>query len=104
MISTSRSTKVTLSSSAVTPSVLTLFFQAEDRIRDYKVTGVQTCALPICDDARRHVGEFEAHSLEVADRRLELTALRRVRQRMLEGGSRDPDCLRGDAEPSVVER
>src|SRR5256885_4560037 len=23
-------------------------FQAEDGIRDYKVTGVQTCALPIC--------------------------------------------------------
>src|SRR5256885_9867967 len=34
------------------PTVLTLalyffFFQAEDGIRDYKVTGVQTCALPI---------------------------------------------------------
>src|SRR5256885_16225527 len=26
------------------------FFQAEDGIRDYKVTGVQTCALPICYD------------------------------------------------------
>src|SRR5256885_6479160 len=25
----------------------TVFFQAEDGIRDYKVTGVQTCALPI---------------------------------------------------------
>src|SRR5256885_10638651 len=25
------------------------FFQAEDGIRDYKVTGVQTCALPILD-------------------------------------------------------
>src|SRR5688500_20302902 len=24
------------------------FFHAEDGIRDYKVTGVQTCALPIC--------------------------------------------------------
>src|SRR5256885_8890125 len=24
------------------------FFQAEDGIRDYKVTGVQTCALTIC--------------------------------------------------------
>src|SRR5256885_183179 len=28
------------------------FFQAEDGIRDYKVTGVQTCALPI--SARSH--------------------------------------------------
>src|ERR1039457_5718887 len=41
------------------------FFQAEDGIRDYKVTGVQTCALPICreflrfqfeDDGPRHSG------------------------------------------------
>src|SRR5688500_19149974 len=29
------------------------FFQAEDGIRDYKVTGVQTCALPICDPYAR---------------------------------------------------
>src|SRR5205807_6481421 len=28
------------------------FFQAEDGIRDYKVTGVQTCALPISVRAR----------------------------------------------------
>src|SRR5256885_12614264 len=36
---------------AVAPGVLMVslfFFQAEDGIRDYKVTGVQTCALPIC--------------------------------------------------------
>src|SRR2546426_2628369 len=25
-----------------------VFFKEEDGIRDYKVTGVQTCALPIC--------------------------------------------------------
>src|SRR5205807_1339346 len=29
--------------------VFCFFFQAEDGIRDYKVTGVQTCALPISD-------------------------------------------------------
>src|SRR5205807_4002782 len=29
------------------------FFQAEDGIRDYKVTGVQTCALPISDGDER---------------------------------------------------
>src|SRR5256885_11469324 len=28
-------------------NVHVFFFQAEDGIRDYKVTGVQTCALPI---------------------------------------------------------
>src|SRR5256885_2447339 len=32
--------------------VLFFFFQAEDGIRDYKVTGVQTCALPIFPRAR----------------------------------------------------
>src|SRR2546426_4437645 len=31
----------------VMPFVGFFFFQAEDGIRDYKVTGVQTCALPI---------------------------------------------------------
>src|SRR5256885_4955517 len=30
---------------------LIFFFQAEDGIRDYKVTGVQTCALPISTTA-----------------------------------------------------
>src|SRR6266446_7614934 len=29
------------------------FFQAEDGIRDYKVTGVQTCALPILPGVAR---------------------------------------------------
>src|SRR5256885_1427697 len=32
------------------------FFQAEDGIRDYKVTGVQTCALPISMENRRGSG------------------------------------------------
>src|SRR5256885_4389186 len=32
------------------------FFQAEDGIRDYKVTGVQTCALPICSNSNRAAG------------------------------------------------
>src|SRR5256885_10048253 len=32
------------------------FFQAEDGIRDYKVTGVQTCALPICSPLMAHSG------------------------------------------------
>src|SRR5205807_2750915 len=33
------------------PAGSVFFFQAEDGIRDYKVTGVQTCALPICQTA-----------------------------------------------------
>src|SRR5256885_2105141 len=39
---------VTLTSSLTAATdILLFFFQAEDGIRDYKVTGVQTCALPI---------------------------------------------------------
>src|SRR3712207_8999521 len=38
-------------------SALYLFFQAEDGIRDIGVTGVQTCALPICDRGRVGPGE-----------------------------------------------
>src|SRR5256885_3389332 len=37
------------------------FFQAEDGIRDYKVTGVQTCALPI-SHARDELGISETLS------------------------------------------
>src|SRR5256885_3816423 len=33
-------------------SLIFFFFQAEDGIRDYKVTGVQTCALPILWDVK----------------------------------------------------
>src|SRR2546426_3886501 len=59
------------------------FFQAEDGIRDYKVTGVQTCALPISDRLPRPGGEIgegrderrgqivdaeKAHVLETLDR------------------------------------
>src|SRR2546425_3856267 len=34
---------------------LFFFFQAEDGIRDKLVTGVQTCALPICRDERGEI-------------------------------------------------
>src|SRR5205807_4428387 len=35
------------------------FFQAEDGIRYYKVTGVQTCALPISSRSVRHTSRSE---------------------------------------------
>src|SRR5256885_14418058 len=37
------------------------FFQAEDGIRDYKVTGVQTCALPICPLAVFDLVQLQLH-------------------------------------------
>src|SRR5256885_9731529 len=40
----------------------TFFFQAEDGIRDYKVTGVQTCALPT-SGCRQVVQLIEAENL-----------------------------------------
>src|SRR6266536_5867338 len=61
--------------------VLCLFFQAEDGIRDPLVTGVQTCALPICcagprtwraaslqDDRRSHRVRAEALLVPLLDR------------------------------------
>src|SRR3712207_7454373 len=48
-------------SRATAPS---FFFQAEDGIRDIGVTGVQTCALPICDGHDHwHVQRFERYLL-----------------------------------------
>src|SRR5256885_16808072 len=35
------------------------FFQAEDGIRDYKVTGVQTCALPIYREPGRQARDLK---------------------------------------------
>src|SRR5690606_25435421 len=37
----------------------TFFFQAEDGIRDFHVTGVQTCALPIFNHRRHQLLDWE---------------------------------------------
>src|SRR5256885_8561330 len=49
------------------------FFQAEDGIRDYKVTGVQTCALPIFAEVVEHLAD------------------------VVDGGAGDRDVAAGDA-------
>src|SRR5256885_12027286 len=69
------------------------FFQAEDGIRDYKVTGVQTCALPICRGEYREMarsgiepdvenvgllGEFGAAALRATGVRRQRSEERRV--------------------------
>src|SRR5256885_13679213 len=57
----------------VSASVRVFFFQAEDGIRDYKVTGVQTCALPISmktSPTTRRRGtspQFAVHEFPCAD-------------------------------------
>src|SRR2546426_10532200 len=48
------------------------FFQAEDGIRDYKVTGVQTCALPIsraCSSPSRARSRSRASGFRAGDGR-----------------------------------
>src|SRR5256885_3196193 len=48
--------------------VFFFFFQAEDGIRDYKVTGVQTCALPIYRKSVQHVQITVAETVGVEKR------------------------------------
>src|ERR1022692_5044859 len=50
-----------------------LLFQAEDGIRDYKVTGVQTCALPI--SCRAHHSNLRIHCSCDTLRASDLTAV-----------------------------
>src|SRR5256885_9821268 len=50
-----RTVEVVSRQSIVIVESMCFFFQAEDGIRDYKVTGVQTCALPIWACGRRAV-------------------------------------------------
>src|SRR5207248_6993479 len=53
---------------------VSFFFQAEDGIRDRTVTGVQTCALPICEEDRkprpdRHPGRVGEEALRRIEHR-----------------------------------
>src|SRR5579863_4614502 len=52
--------------------VVCFFFQAEDGIRDGRVTGVQTCALPISADGRSSDGRYDMTALQ--DQLDEITA------------------------------
>src|SRR3712207_9460424 len=71
------------------------FFQAEDGIRDIGVTGVQTCALPICRAPPRSGARRTRLRSGGASRRCR--APRRARRRPGRGGrsSRPPGGARG---------
>src|SRR5690606_39615524 len=43
------------------------FFQAEDGIRDFHVTGVQTCALPISEPVKTLDGWYSLHDFRTID-------------------------------------
>src|SRR5256885_2403066 len=66
--------------------VFFFFFQAEDGIRDYKVTGVQTCALPIYAQLR---GLLRAQAVAEVVHRLDETVDRRHGRAQLVGRERD---------------
>src|SRR5207237_7759706 len=71
------------------------FFQAEDGIRDSSVTGVQTCALPICqrEHQDRNSGTCGAFHNGILQR--ETFPLRRDRERQ-SSYRRSPDAFRND--------
>src|SRR5438874_8319660 len=52
---------------ASSSSTAIVFFHAEDGIRVLYVTGVQTCALPICNDALARLGRLAAGRKALAD-------------------------------------
>src|SRR5256712_1741403 len=67
--------------------VVFFFFQAEDGIRDLIVTGVQTCALPICRSARRR---HRADRLPAAEERQSPGATHHRDRRLALFGERRP--------------
>src|SRR5690606_40163117 len=83
--------------------VLFFFFQAEDGIRDFHVTGVQTCALPIYSggiviaQARETVpaGTLDARTVKVPGVLIDVVVLA-PDQRLSADTSRDPGLTGGE--------
>src|SRR5438046_9204029 len=73
--------------------VLLFFFQAEDGIRDWSVTGVQTCALPIC---RLQVPGEVRQLLELRGEH------RRLDEVLLADAGRAPCAARGEEAVPIV--
>src|SRR3989454_9148932 len=73
------------------------FFQAEDGIRDYKVTGVQTCALPILRPARDP--ERQTYVISTFQERMQQFGFEgRTLLYTLDGDPRFIGCTWGEAE------
>src|SRR5690606_4545762 len=68
------------------------FFQAEDGIRAFHVTGVQTCALPI---VYRWPGKYEGSETGLRMSRQELDALR-IESQLAAGASTRGDLIPGN--------
>src|SRR5256885_5909456 len=80
---------------------IVFFFQAEDGIRDYKVTGVQTCALPISHRQGAQLGRALApRRLLLRPRRIERPRARR-REDRLRGAAQARLLLGGGCEDQI---
>src|SRR2546426_8742682 len=80
------------------PFLAFFFFQAEDGIRDYKVTGVQTCALPIC--TRSSSSREYLH--RVADQDHLIVRAKAMVHRVLIEGGRDRKSTRLNSSHLVI--
>src|SRR2546422_6386663 len=80
--------------------VVFFFFQAEDGIRDVAVTGVQTCALPICGNV---LALAPRCCVMVAGNPETRTRLRRAGVEVREFGGREI-CLKGGGGPTCLTR
>src|SRR5437016_10845795 len=69
------------------------FFQAEDGIRDWSVTGVQTCALPICPAGAE--ARDQAPARELVERGEAACRHRRVAKEVAENEMPDAHAARG---------
>src|SRR2546426_4500004 len=78
------------------------FFQAEDGIRDYKVTGVQTRALPILAYAARRAAPRRGSRHRRARRGRHRSAARSVREDVLRAAAAGPRQLRPGREYGAV--
>src|SRR5690606_39546485 len=70
-----------------------LFFQAEDGIRDFHVTGVQTCALPILDEVRRAIARGELRPGDRLPSQRDLALQARVNPNTVQRAYREMELL-----------
>src|SRR5256885_7064493 len=81
--------------------VCVFFFQAEDGIRDYKVTGVQTCALPICADLANLVNEAALNAARYNQKVVRMHDFEFAKDKVLMGSERRSMII-SDAEKRVT--
>src|SRR5437016_9730537 len=82
--------------------IVVFFFQAEDGIRDWSVTGVQTCALPILLHHLQRSGEGCERQCDRAALRLRSRHSRRQRSRWAQSEVDDSLGIRGRSEERRV--